>query len=142
VHDRHEDNIAKKPPLKMTTLEIREFVAMLLRGDISNLIERITAGIATDPSPNAWQRHLLDFGILISLVFGTVVYIPSVIAAVWFESWLVAIADTIAIVTVFLLYKEKQLRHEHRAQIFCGVLYLLEAVLKQRNEESWVSMEV
>jgi two-component system, cell cycle sensor histidine kinase and response regulator CckA len=75
--------------------------------------------------PDNWRPALLRLILLVSLVLGIIVYVPSLIMSLKSGFYLVAVIDTIAIAAVAALFFFDQFSYRVRSIIFSAIAYLL-----------------
>ena len=75
--------------------------------------------------PSKWRDQVLQVGLQIAVVFGTIVYIPSVWAATVQGQMSIVVVDTFALATVIALLFMRRLQYRARASIFAVVLFVL-----------------
>lgn len=94
-------------------------------GRFGPLLERLLTSIIGEPHAETWRQNVLEMGLKLCVVLGSIVYVPSVYLSVQYEKWVVAVGDTIAIVTVVLLSRVRSPGYQFRAVAFSLVLYVL-----------------
>jgi len=72
-----------------------------------------------------WREHVLASILLVAVVLGGVVAVPSVLFSLSERLWSVAAADVIALVWVLTIWHKRALGFRARAWNFCALLYLL-----------------
>lgn len=72
-----------------------------------------------------WRRHILSIILLVVVVLGSVVTVPSVLAALHFRLWAVAIIDVITLAWVTTIWRMQSLSFNMRAWNFCALLYFV-----------------
>lgn len=72
-----------------------------------------------------WREHVLSKILLILVVLGSFVAVPSVLVALSERLWLVALIDVIALASVVTIWRKHSLSFLIRAWSLCGLLYLL-----------------
>jgi|GEM_PF-2495670 len=94
-------------------------------GRFGSLLERLLASIIGELHAETWRRNVLELGLKLCTVLGSIVYVPSVYLSVLSEKWVVATADTIAIVAIILLSRVRSSGYRFRSVAFSLVLYIL-----------------
>ena len=91
---------------------------------IDRLLEKfLFTPLVGEPHAETWRRNVLELGLTVCVLLGSIVYVPSVTMAVLHEKWVVAVADTIAIVAVIVLRFVRSPGYVARALAFCLVKY-------------------
>lgn len=75
--------------------------------------------------PETWQKDLLALILRVSVVLGSLVYVPSVIVAARDGFLALVVIDTVALATIISLHQSARMPYRRRATVFCGVCYLL-----------------
>jgi len=104
------------------------------RPAMSNRIDRLLETFLFTPlvgesHAETWRRNVLELGLTVCAVLGSIVYVPSVGLAVRYDKWLVAVVDTVAIVAVVVLRFVRAPGFVPRAAAFCLVMYGLGVAL-------------
>ena len=81
--------------------------------------------LAADAQPAAWRARVFTVVLRIAAIFGTLVYVPSVILATRAHLPGVVLTDTLAMVFVFAMLFGTRIPYRTRAAIFCAAVYLL-----------------
>jgi PAS domain S-box-containing protein len=80
-------------------------------------------------APDGWQAGLLRLILKVTVVLGTLVYVPSLLAALHFRLFGVAWVDTIALAIMIGLHMADRLAFRRRATICCATFFLIAAGL-------------
>jgi signal transduction histidine kinase len=72
-----------------------------------------------------WRADLLRVVLRVAAILGAIVYVPSVLSALNYGLWSVAVIDTVAIALVVTLVFLKRIPTDVRAACMCLVLYML-----------------
>ncbi|QJX00977.1 response regulator [Frigoriglobus tundricola] len=97
---------------------------------IDRLLEKLLfAPLAGEPHAETWRRNVLELGLTVCVVLGSIVYVPSVGLALRHEKWVVAVADTVAVVAVVALRFARAPGFAPRAVAFSFVMYGLGVAL-------------
>ncbi|WP_439628304.1 response regulator [Gemmata sp.] len=99
-------------------------------GRLGRLLGRWSfAALVGEPHAETWRERVLELGLKVCAVLGSVVYVPSVAVAVRSEKWVVAAVDTAAIVAVVALHRLRSRGYRPRAVAFSLVLYAVGVAL-------------
>lgn len=80
----------------------------------------------TEPEDiDSWRDYVLSLILLVVVVLGSIVAVPSVLLALKERLWPVAIVDVIALAWVVTLWRGRSFSYRMRAWNFCALLYLL-----------------
>lgn len=93
------------------------------------LLESIRSSLLpSQPEPediHNWRKRVLSFILLVVVILGSVVAVPSVVLALREQLWSVVIIDLIALAWVVTIWSARSLSFRVRAWHFCTLLYLL-----------------
>jgi len=74
---------------------------------------------------HAWREHVLSVILLVAVVLGSVVAVPSLVLAMKESLWLVVAIDVIALIWLVSIWRTRAISFRARAWNFCALLYLL-----------------
>jgi len=75
--------------------------------------------------PESWRGDLLRVVLRVASILGAIVYVPSVLSALKFGLWSVAVIDTVALALIVALAYLQRIPTPVRAACTCLVLYVL-----------------
>ncbi|PRC92523.1 putative bifunctional diguanylate cyclase/phosphodiesterase [Solimicrobium silvestre] len=72
-----------------------------------------------------WRNYVLSTILLVVLILGTIVAVPSALAALFDKRPAIAISDALAVAWLFALWHSRRLSYRARAWNFCALIYLI-----------------
>jgi PAS domain S-box-containing protein len=105
---------------------VKKFVEMT---PLQSRWSRIFAAAEVHEDIDAWRNYVLSVILLATAILGSVAAVPSIAISIYSGLWSIAIADSLALAWVIVIWRARSLSYRLRAWSFCIIIYLLGTLL-------------